>query len=316
MSNTTKHRPEGGHVKVDEYSDELHGEDLEGIEVGEYGYKYRMLEGLVMPPYITPERYALSRTIETRPGDVCFTSYPKSGSTWLSYVLLLLLGDGAVPEGKTLRDCLHWVASSWPYPRSREELEALPSPRIFKSHMPYSMAVGGDPAAAPCKYLYIARNPKDVCVSYYVFESDKAWSGGFSPPWEHWLELFIAGKVQRGPWFDHVLSWWEHRNAPNVLFLRYEDMLEDPRRELETIARFLDKPLTDDLAAAIVDETAFDRMKANPFSNLREISQLGSFFRKGRVGAWKERFTPAQSDAFDRLCAERLAGTGLEFRYA
>ncbi len=61
---------------VGEYRDELHAEVLEDIETGEYGYKYRMLEGLVMPPYITPERYALSRSIELRQGDVCFMSYP------------------------------------------------------------------------------------------------------------------------------------------------------------------------------------------------------------------------------------------------
>ena len=25
-------------------------------------------------------------------------------------------------------------------------------------------------------------------------------------------------------WSDHVLGWWKHRNDPNVLFLKYEDL--------------------------------------------------------------------------------------------
>ena len=96
---------------IGKYEDHIHAEVTEDLEVGEHGYKYRILEGLVMPPYITPDRYALSRTVETRPGDLCFTGFPKSGSTWLSYILLLLIRNGKVPSDETLRSSLHWVAT-------------------------------------------------------------------------------------------------------------------------------------------------------------------------------------------------------------
>ena len=100
--------------KVGGYCDDIHAEVPEDLRIGEYGYKYRLLDGMVMPPFITPARYKLSRTIEMRPGDICFTSYPKSGSTWLSYILLLITTDGEVPSESTLSNSLHWVASSWP----------------------------------------------------------------------------------------------------------------------------------------------------------------------------------------------------------
>ncbi len=87
--------------------------------------------------------------------DVCFISFPKSGSTWLSYILLFLIKNGEISTEQALTDNIHWVASSWPYPRSKDELDALPSPRIFKSHMPYHMAVGGIPVDNPCRYIYI-----------------------------------------------------------------------------------------------------------------------------------------------------------------
>lgn len=305
----------GAQPTIGRYEDALHAEDRKGLEVGEHGYKYRVLEGLRMPPFVTPARYRLSRSLALRPDDVCFTSYPKSGSTWLSYILLLLLGDGAVPSEKTLRDCLHWVASSWTYPRSREELESLPSPRIFKSHMPASMAVGGDPRRSPARYVTIARNPKDVCVSYYHFETGKAWAGGFQPAWEAWLEMFLDGRVQRGSWFDHVLSWWWLRDAPNVHFLTYEDLLADPVAAIRGLAEFLGVSGSAERARAVAERTAFDRMRSDDFSNLHEIAELGrGFFRKGRVGSWKEQFTESQSEAFDRVVAERLAGSGLRFR--
>lgn len=301
--------------KVIEYTDELHGEDLDGITVGEHDYKYRMLEGIMMPPYITPNRYKLSRTLETREGDICFISFPKSGSTWLSHIIYLLVHNGQTPEGETLRSSLHWVASSWPYPRSKEELDALPSPRIFKSHMPYHMAVGGTPTETPCKYIYIARNPKDVAVSYFHFESGKKWSGNYSGTWEHWLDAFMNGNIQRGDWFDHMLSWWQHKDADNILFLRYEELKEDFDKVLEQLSHFLGYPLNDQLRTVIKEKTAFSTMKQDDFSSLHEIPELGSFFRKGQIGSWKDRFTVAQSEAFDRYYAERTKGYDIEFKF-
>lgn len=300
---------------IDKYRDEVHGEVLQDIEIGEYGYKYRRLEGIIMPPYITPERYKLSRTIELRKGDICFTSYPKSGSTWLSQIIILLVNEGKTPEDKTLRNCLHWVASSWPYPRSREELDALPSPRIFKSHMPWQMSVGGNTSESLCKYIYIARNPKDVAVSYYYFESGKQWSGNYSGPWEHWLKWFLEGNVQRGDWFDHVLGWWKRRNDDNMLFLKYEDMKRDFENQLERIVAFLGYPLTEPVRDAIRAKSSFNYMKNNDFSNLHEIPELGSFFRKGQIGSWKDVFTIAQNEHFDSIYAKRMNGTGLEFDF-
>ena len=304
-----------GGPQADPYDERVHAEVLDDLELGEYGYRYRMVDGVVMPPFITSARYELSRTIETRPGDVCFTSFPKSGSTWLSYILLLLTGNGETPTDQTLRSCLHWVASSWTFPRSREELDALPSPRIFKSHMPYAMALGGNPVATPCKYLYIARNPKDVAVSYYHFESEKGWSGNYNGPWEHWLEMFIGGRVQRGDWFDHVLSWWAHRDAANVLFLKYEDLLNDFRGQLHRIAAFLGCAMNEELARTVAERTSFERMKKDRFTDMHEIDELKDFFRKGRTGTWRELFTVDQGERFDALCAERLAGTGLAFEF-
>ena len=307
-------KPTSG-FKVLEYDDKVHAEVLDDLQVGEYGYKYRVLDGVVLPPYITPYRYHVSRTIQTRLGDICYISFPKSGSTWLAHILLLITRNGETPTDKTLRSCLHWVASSWPYPRSKSDLDALPSPRIFKSHMPYYMAVGGNPVKNPCKYIYVARNPKDVAVSYYYFESDKSWSGHYSGPWEHWLKMFIEGKVQRGDWFDHVLSWWKHKDAENILFLKYEDLRRDFGTELKKIVQFLNYPLAIEVMDKIMEKTSFDKMKKDKFSNMHEIEEFRGFFRKGQIGSWKDQFTVAQNEQFDKLYAERMKGSGLEFEF-
>jgi hypothetical protein len=304
-------------LAIGQYTDEAHAEDLDGLRTGEHGYKFRLVESVVMPPYVTPERYHLSRTLRTRPGDICYSSYPKSGSTWLAYILVLITNQGRIPSNrKTLRDCLQWVESSWTYPRSSDELEALPSPRIFKSHMPYGMALGGDPATNPCKYIYVARNPKDVAVSYFFFEREKSWSGHYAGSWDHWLDMFREGRAQRGSWFDHVLSWWEHRHLPNVLFLRYEDLRSNFMQELGRIVAFLDTRLDDEGLERIADMATFDKMKKEPFSNMHEIEEFGGFFRKGKVDSLRDQFTAKLSREFDLLYAERTAGSGLNINVA
>lgn len=300
---------------IPDYQDELHAQPVEELRIGEHGYKYRLVDGIVMPPYITPARYHLSRTIETRPDDICYTGYPKSGTNWLANILVHLIHDGESPPDRTLRDSLDWVESAIYHARSREELDASPSPRIFSSHMPFQMALGGDPLRNPCRYVYIARNPKDVVVSYFHFEARQSWAGNYVGDWPHWLEMFVEGKLQRGDWFDHVLSWWRHRDADNVHFMKYEDLTNDFEGELRRLGRFLGYEPSDALVRTIEERTRFGNMKQDRFSSLQEITEMRHLFRKGVVGSWKERFTVRESEWFDEVYRERMRGTGLDFEF-
>ncbi|KJZ74634.1 hypothetical protein HIM_05984 [Hirsutella minnesotensis 3608] len=303
---------DAGHDKAADaldYNEDLHAEVPEDLQIGEHGYKYRIVDGRVMPPYITPRCYGLSRRIETRPTDICFVSYPKSGTTWLSYIIVLLTGNA----GPSLERSFCWLESSWTHPINEDELGSDPKPRLFKSHMPYDMALGGVPHQSPCKYIYIARNPKDVCSSYYYFESNKSWSGFYDGGWDHWLQMFQDGKVHRGDWFHHVLSWWEYRDADNILFLHYEHLKRNTRAELEKIAKFLGLDIPLERMDEIEGSIGFSAMKNTEFSAMKGVKEFGKFFRKGEIGSWKEYFTVAQNDRFDALYQQRVDSSGIDF---
>ncbi|KAK5996458.1 Sulfotransferase 1C2 [Cladobotryum mycophilum] len=257
----------------------------------------------------TPRAYGRSRKLETRASDVCFVSYPKSGTTWLSYIIVLITGNA----GKSLQDSHYWVESNWTS-ESKVPLEETQGPRMLKSHMPYNMALGGDPAKNACKYIYIARNPKDVCSSYYHFESNKSWTGYYDGGWDHWLQMFVDGKAHRDDWFDHVLSWWEHRDAENILFLTYEYLKRDMAGQLRKVAQFLSATLDDAKFEEIEHKVSFSEMKKTDFSAPKS-KEMGKFFRKGEIGSWKEYFTVAQNERFGQLYKAKMGSSGLTFTF-
>jgi hypothetical protein len=120
--------------------------------------------------------------------------------------------------------------------------------------------------------------------------------------------------------FRHYLGWWRHRHLPNVLILKYENLVRDPKREIARITKFCGKSISsDETIAKIAGATSFDVMKANPKTNFEGIesikSEISPFMRKGKVGDWKNHFTVAQSEIFDAVIKKEWDGTGLEFAY-
>ncbi|CAF1484397.1 unnamed protein product [Adineta ricciae] len=290
-------------------------------EISKYSdkYLYHIYNGLCLPPYITPERLEFCQNITPRPNDICFISYPKSGSTWLAYILSCLVCKGMKPSEEFLKKHIIWPEAT---DCTVAELDQLPDTRIFKSHMPYDQHVIGCQSMpielSPMKYIYIARNPKDVAVSYYKFEYDKSWSN-YHGTWEQWFERFINGHVQRGSWFDHILSWYDHRHSPNLLIIWYEDLFLQFHSTVRQISKFLNRAdITDEIIEKIYNDTRFDTMKHDEAfitMNMRDKwehkNHIGLFFRSGKIGNWKKHFTTEQNNQFDKVFLEKIGGTGL-----
>ncbi len=167
---------------------------------------------------------------DPRPDDVYLASYARSGTTWLQMIVYQLTTDGNM-------DFEH-ITQPIPYFERAlgqgRDLNRLPSPRIFKTHLRY-----GELPKGPYKRIYIARNGKDVLVScYYFFRAHSPFKGSF----DEFFHRFMAGNVPKGSWFRHVAEWSAHAADSNVLFLRYEDLVSDFDRTLRRIAAFLDRP--------------------------------------------------------------------------
>ena len=198
------------------------------------------------------------------------------------------------------------------------------SPRAFKSHMPYKFVPGGLPHTTPAKYIYVMRNPKDMCVSYWHQEVTLITgteSISSSSKLDEFVSKFLSDGIKWGCWFDHVVGWLKHKNAPNVLFMKYEDMKHHPRTSVHTIAKFIGiEGITEELIQKVVRNSSFSSMKSDDTCNYSWQTRPGMFFsggdcrflRTGEIGTWREYLSADQNRQFDDKCARRLSDSGLK----
>ena len=77
-------------------------------------------------------------------------------------------------------------------------IDAEKSPRMFFTHLPFDMlppCLSG--ATMACKVICVARNPKDIAMSYYHHQKSDPFLN-YKGTWHEFFELFIAGKGRYG----------------------------------------------------------------------------------------------------------------------
>ena len=282
--------------------------------------EYKLLDGLVVPPFIDTEWVKKMKDIKLRPDDVWIVAYPKCGTTWTQQIVRLIINasNGRGEDKSKITLAVPWVETFGPIQGTRHkyfvDLDQMASPRAFKSHFPYDMMPCGPPNTTPGRYIFIIRNPKDVAVSYFHHYR----SFMFLPPpgWDEFFEKFLKGEVYFGDYFDCALSWWVHKDDDNVLFLKYEDMKKDLPFTVAQIAKFIRQDISKEVVDEIARKTIFSNMKDDNSTNYMWMSKFrrpneATFMRKGVVGHWKNYFTPEQTAWLDSVYIKRLKGTGL-----
>ncbi|GIY26290.1 sulfotransferase 1C4 [Caerostris darwini] len=296
-----------------------------------------VIDGKIRPPPSCPRVMRDAMNFKPDKDDIFVISYPKCGTTLLTQIVALILRNG-----ETFTTPLEYF-SFIPYIEftTLEEISKIPKPRCLKSHLPFNLFNFSREA----KYIYIARNPADCLVSYYhhvKYYPIYFFSNGSL---DDIFDLFIKGKVDYDDYFDHLLSGYERRNEPNVLFLTYESILADRRDACLKIARFLGEEyyknlLKEDEAVLkkVMEYSSMEYMKftvegffkmhfnsippvelqmVNPvLKNLAELMEeslksgersIGSIVRKGIVGDGKENLTKEQLQKLNDRIKEKTA---------
>ena len=67
----------------------------------------------------------------------------------------------------------------------------------MKTHLSYHTTPKSSTEDTKCRYIYVARNPKDVAVSFFNLYSLKNFAGGYDGPWEFFARLFVEGNGKK-----------------------------------------------------------------------------------------------------------------------
>ncbi|CAN7938056.1 unnamed protein product, partial [Ixodes hexagonus] len=149
-------------------------------------------------------------------------SYPRSGTHWMQQIVLLILS-----KGHSLETYIEFMERA-PF-LEMQELKTTESPRLLRTHFPVSKLRLNEKA----KYIYVARNPWDCCVSLYHLLRERPANDFANGIFDDFLGAFLDAKVGFGDYFDHVISGYSHRGDPNVFFVTYEEI----QRNKEVVLR-------------------------------------------------------------------------------
>ena len=258
-----------------------------------------------------------------RDDDIIITTAYKAGTTWTQRIVAaLIFGPGPVD----LKFASPWVDARFhgPIEPLLAELEGQRHRRFMKSHL----AADGMRFFPQAKYLVVGRDTRDVFMSLwnhyssytdltYQLLNDAERPGSEFPrcpatPTELWTRWIAEGWFEWEPdgwpyWshHHHLATWWAARDASNIMFVHYGDLLGDTEAEMRRIAEFLTIEVDEDVWPALVADVGLDAMREeargddDPSSMIFE-GGAARFFYKGTNGRWRDTLTDDDLARYDQ----------------
>jgi hypothetical protein len=227
------------------------------------------------------------------PNDIFLAGYPKSGNTWVQYLLAGLV-FGVSPRLVPDSLVLHLV----PDVHSRRFYTRHLTPTFFKTH--------DLPRPEYRKVIYLVRDGRDVMVSY--FHHLTALSGP-----QDYMKLVIGDRLFPCRWHEHVEAWLANPHRAEMITIRYENLKKNTVHELKRICDFAGLKRERSLLRYVARNTTFDRMREHE----RKMGWLNAawpkdkaFIRRGKVGSYKDEMPAEVLAAFQRLSMLTLKRLG------
>ena len=198
------------------------------------------------------------------------------------------------------------------------QFNALPEPRVLKTHAPPSLFL--DSTEKIAKVLYVTRNPFDACVSCYYHPKVGVSPASCGMDFDAFCKLWLSSKVEFGGWIDHTKGWREeylnsstsnNRRSNNILWMSYEELVNEPVEAVTKIANFIGVDITTDptLVTRVVEGSRFDNVKKAAQSILKSGAEGHiDHLRKGKIGDWRSHFSDELFVEFENEIRQQLNG--------
>jgi len=204
--------------------------------------------------------------LDLRDDDVVLSCFPRSGSTWLRYMLAALRH----PQEELSREDINRVMPDI-HDDNRPARDA--APMVLKTHVPPL-------PFARRRTLYLQRDVRDVAASHFDLLRKRQ---GFEGTVDDYVDQMTAGALWPGDWKGHVDLALAERRHVDMLWVHYEDMLDDPHRILRQVSDWLGWSASDDDIDAAVTFSSKDRVWGD---HDKDPKNRGTNYRGG-LGATK-----------------------------
>ncbi|XP_038719378.1 cytosolic sulfotransferase 12-like [Tripterygium wilfordii] len=286
-------------------------------------------QGFWYTTWLLPGVIDCQNHFQAQDSDILLVTTPKSGTTWLKAILFTLLNRFSFPPAAKLHplltqsphDLVPFLEIKVYNGKQVPDLSCLTPPRLFATHLPY-VSLPESVKKSKCKIVYLCRNPKDTFVSLWHFTNRLRLKESGVNGLEEAFGKFCKGISLNGPFWEHVLGYWkESLDMPErVLFLKFEEMKEEPIMNLRRLAEFIGCSFSEEekgggMLLDILKLCSFDNLsnlEVNVTGKLSSGEENKVFFRKGEVGDFGKYLTAEMIEEMDGITEHKLHGTGLK----
>jgi len=218
--------------------------------------------------------------------DAFLISYPRSGTTWLRFLLSEAL-TGEEPGFERDSNALHYVGDHLTAPR------ILPTGgRLIFSHEKVSIP--------PHKVIYVVRDPRSVVISEFRWLLRRNLHSG---DLDNFVDRFVRGRTNPwGSWEAHVNYWVSSASARGgkVHLVTYEKLRTETLDMLKKALAFLGSARDRSVLLAAVEHNSLEKMRQKEVSapdsafERGTIRATGKFINTGKTAGWREALDPNQ----------------------
>lgn len=167
--------------------------------------------------------------------------------------------------------------------------------------------------------IHIVRDPRDVLVSYSSYKSEKIDKtleillSNDSYEYSKFKDKFYKRSLM-GSWSSHYNSWKNYKSKETLL-VKYEDMVNKSNSTFLKVLNYLKKitkiEINHNKLNRAIDETSFENLKNLEIKEGFKVNPSKKpFFRKGKVGDWKEKLNKDQTQKIEKAFKAEMIELG------
>lgn len=253
---------------------------------------------------MTQPKHYNTDAFQIRPTDVFLVSFPKSGNTWMRFLLGNYVTKGLIE----FQNVNSYIPEVHLHPERINDV--LTEPRIIKSHFEF---VKNYPNA-----IYIARDVRDIAISQYHHLQMVDVIPQTTTLHNYLQSSFHRANQYHSTWHTHVFSWLRDNFPQRLLLLKYEDILAAPQLEMEKALTFMGMPLNETLLNLSIERSSFKSMREKEEESPINTQELVAkaplpnkyFVREGKAGSWRTEMNTSEKEFFWNLYGEALQFLG------